>query len=120
MITIHTVNGTKYFGVYDNSGNWSQATSENLATAIAVLDEIPTIAGSYKGTVYGDGEEHTPNNTVTVTGRPFRPVTETGTITTESDATDVSATVTITGVNQFDIAYQDKTDYHKYIFGFLR
>ena len=120
MIAIHTVNGTKYFGVYDNSGTWTQLDGVNLATALAVLDSIPTIAGSYDGTVKEDGETHTPNNTVTVTGRPFRPVTETGTITTESDATDVSTTVTITGVNQFDIAYQNKTDYHKYIFGFLR
>jgi hypothetical protein len=58
MIAIHTVNGTKYFGVYDNGGNWSQATLENLATAFAVLDEIPTIAGSYDGIVYEDTDTY--------------------------------------------------------------
>lgn len=54
MIAISTVNGTKYYGVYDNGGTWTQATTSNLATALAVLDEIPTIAGSYSGTVYLD------------------------------------------------------------------
>ena len=58
MINIHTVNGTKYFGVYDNSGTWTQATSKSLATALAVLDEIPTIAGSYDGTVYEDTDTY--------------------------------------------------------------
>lgn len=49
MIAIHTVNGTKYFGVYDNAGTWTQSDGVNLATALAVLDSIPTIAGSYDG-----------------------------------------------------------------------
>lgn len=106
MIAINTVNGTKYFGVYDNAGTWTQADALNLATTLAVLDEVPTIAGSYDGTVYEDGETHTPNNTVTVTAKPRTEETITGTITTESDATDVSATVTITGVNQYSSDYQ--------------
>lgn len=58
MITIRTPNFTKYFGVYNKGGTWTQADRKNLATALAVLDEIPTIAGSYDGTVYEDGDTY--------------------------------------------------------------
>lgn len=58
MITIHTTNGTKYFGVYNNGGTWTQTNKKNLATALAVLEEIPTIAGSYDGTVYQDTDTY--------------------------------------------------------------
>ena len=110
MIAINTINGTKYYGVYDNAGTWTQADAVNLATALAVLDEIPTIAGSYDGTVYEDGETHTPNNTVTVTARPITTGVTTGNIETESDATEGTAVVSVNGVNQFDTEHIDNDD----------
>ena len=48
-ITITTPLKTREYGVYDNAGTWTQSDGVNLATALAVLDEIPTIAGNYDG-----------------------------------------------------------------------
>jgi hypothetical protein len=108
-VTITTPNGTKYYGVYDNAGTWTQATAINNATALAVLDSIPTVAGSYDGTVYEADEVHTPENDITVTAKPVLPKTETATLTTDSDGTEGTADLIITATNPYDSDYEDLT-----------
>ena len=53
-ITITTPLESKYYGVYDNLGTWTQASGTDFAEALAVLDAVTTVAGSFSGTVYED------------------------------------------------------------------
>lgn len=55
-ITIHTPNGL-YYGVYSDSGVWTQADNDNPPTHFAVLDTEPTVAGIYSGAVYEEEDE---------------------------------------------------------------
>ncbi len=78
-----------YYGVWDNAGVWTQADSDNMPTAIAVLDSLPTVAGLYEGTVYEDGEVIAPDNTAEFELEYFAfldGITE-GVLSTVSDAT---------------------------------
>ena len=39
-ITITTPLESREYGVYDNSGTWTQASGVNFATHLAILDEV--------------------------------------------------------------------------------
>jgi len=56
-ITIETVLESREYGVFDNSGSWKQASGSNFATHLAILDVLATEAGTYEGTIKGDGDE---------------------------------------------------------------
>ena len=56
-ITITNFQNTKYYGIYDDGGTWTQADGVNVPTHFAVLDEIPTENGIYSGTVYAEDAE---------------------------------------------------------------
>lgn len=123
-ITITDVINYRIVGVYDNGGTWTQASGSNFATALAVLDEVPTTTGIKTGTIKAGGETLSAVDTfltAIVTFKPDKVGTYSGTITTTSNATAQDSS-TVTGIceNQFNVQYQDKTDYHNYIFGFLR
>lgn len=111
-------------GVYDNGGVWTQASGANFATDLALLSAIPASTGLKLAVIYADGETLSApdtNTTTEVTFKPDKVGTYSGTITTTSNATAQDSS-TVTGVceSQFDVQYQNKTDYHDYIFGFLR
>lgn len=55
-VTINNPQGI-YYGVYDNAGTYTQASLINPPTHFAVLDEIPTVAGTYNATIYAQSEE---------------------------------------------------------------
>ena len=56
-ITITNFQNTKYYGIYDNGGTWTQADAGNFPTHFAVLDVIPGTNGVYEGTVYAEDAE---------------------------------------------------------------
>ncbi|HQM83920.1 MAG TPA: hypothetical protein PLD55_04470 [bacterium] len=76
MITIHTPLESREYGVYNNAGTWTQAGGANFATHFAILDELATVAGSYSGTVYGDGEEIYAPDCMSVFDVTFTPAEE--------------------------------------------
>jgi len=45
MITITTPLSSREYGVYSDSGTWTQASGSNFATHLAILDEVATVAG---------------------------------------------------------------------------
>ena len=114
MITIHTPLESREYGVYDNAGTWTQADASHLAEALAVMDAIPTVAGSFDGTVYEDTDELYAVDTDTdtdVVAKPYETGTLTATITTDSDAAvEDTSDLTITVTNQFDPDIEDYSD----------
>lgn len=90
VIIILDPNTTKYYGVYQLSGIWYQATSFINPTNLAVLDTLPEIAGTYSGTVFGGGEGVEAVDTeseIEVEFFAFLDGVLEGTLTTVSDAT---------------------------------
>ena len=90
MITITVPNGTRSYGVYDATGTWTQADASHLAEALAVMDAIPTVAGSFAGTVYEDTDELYAVDTDVEFDVTFYALLDgvlSGTLTTVSDAT---------------------------------
>ena len=109
-VTIVAFQPSKYYGVYDNAGTWTQADGVNVPTHFAVLHEIPTANGTYSGTVYAEDDTFTPDNTITVTARPITTGVTTGNIVTVSDGTEGTATVSVNGFNQFDTEHIDNSN----------
>ena len=57
-ITINDFQASKYYGIYDNGGTWTQSDALNFATHFAVLDEIPGTNGIFDGTVYAEDDTY--------------------------------------------------------------
>ena len=109
-ILINSFQASKYYGIYDNGGTWTQSDALNFPTHFAVLDVIPGTNGIFDGTVYAEDDVFTPDNTITVTAKPITTGVTTGNIETESDATEGTAVVSVNGVNQFDTEHIDNDD----------
>ena len=91
-ITINNPSGL-YYGVYDNSGTWTQADNENEPTHFAILDELPDGAGVYSGTVYEQESELINDKARDVFDIEYKPQnigTHTATITLDSYSVSVS------------------------------
>jgi len=59
-ILINNPKATPYYTVYLDAGVYTQSDSSNPPTHFAILDEITDVAGTFAGTLYGDGETFTP------------------------------------------------------------